>query len=256
VLARGKSKGSVSVLKMASAALRCGDVERGWKCVQSARRLELFVDGADIKAAATVIRSEADKLSTWRRNAVIELLTVREPEKLNPETVFTAALLRDEHFNNEAYKDGLRRGDAFRLALVLVSVLLALLWLSDEGYLRLLATDELPSIGAADLFGLLLSVATVGLLGSTISAITDVPRRQGSVRIPEMASSIRVTMLRLLVGPASAIVVYFGIRSQLYNAIFKVHPDGWTILIISFVAGFIERLVQRVVQIVAGSPSS
>jgi len=41
-------------------------------------------------------------------------------EALEKKRVFRAAVLRDEHYHNEAYKDGLRRSSALRLALLLI----------------------------------------------------------------------------------------------------------------------------------------
>ena len=231
-------------LRSASTALENGDIDQGWKCLFNAQRLELlYLYPDELDAAAMAMRHEADKLNGWRKAAVVGLLTVKDCENQRPNRVFRAALIRDEHYNNEAYKDGLRRGVALRLAVVLVATLLALLWLS--AYLG-------PTFSDNNLFATLRSMAMVGLLGATISAMTDTPRL-GSTRIPEMASSIRVTLLRLLIGPASAIVLYFVIQSNFYSAVFRFgQPNGYAILVIAFAAGFSERLVLRVVETIAG----
>jgi hypothetical protein len=250
----------------ARAALEGGDIDRGWKCLQVAQRLELLAlgEGPELNAAGTALRNEADKLSGWRRKAVFRLLTVKEGENQRPANVFRAALLRDEHYNNEAFKDGLRRGNALRLAIVLLGVVLALLWLAHSEYLLAVMQNSLAKDLVMDEaakkaarmkeFQSLVSVAVVGLLGSTISAITNAPSLQGSSRIPEMVSTIRVMVLRLLMGPASAMVIYFVIKSDLSPAILKAPSTGYTILAIAFVAGFTERLVLRVVEAIAKSP--
>jgi len=243
----------------ARVALEAGDIDRGWKCLQVAQRLELLAlgEGAELNAAGTALRNEADKLSGWRRKAVFRLLTVKEGENQRPAKVFRAALLRDEHYNNEAFKDGLRRGNALRLAVVLLIVLLALLWLASEGYLlETILNPAVPDKNANKTieFKSLLSVAVVGLLGATVSAIISAPNQQNSTRIPEMVSTIRVMLLRLLMGPVSAVLIYFVIKSDLSPAILKAPSTGYTILAIAFVAGFTERLVLRVVEAIAKSP--
>ena len=161
---------------------------------------------------------------------------------------------KHEHYDNEAYKDGLRRSSSLRFAIVLIIVLLALLWEARAGCLLEMTRNRVNANGA-NLFKALLSVGSMGLLGATISAITDAPRLQSSARIPEMTSTIRVIALRLLMGPSSAIVIYFLISSNLYDSVFNVPlPDGYAILTIAFVAGFTERLVLRVIETVAGKP--
>lgn len=251
----------LAALDDAAVAQEFGQIDLGWKIFFVAQRLELFyLDPAELNAAAAMIRHEADKLSGWRKASVIELLTVKEKENVPLDKVFRAALIRDEHFNNQAYKDGLRRGGALRLAIVLVAVLLGIFYLGHAGYILEITSkfgmpDSQAPFDADSHFKWLMTVAVFGLLGATVSAITKVPE-ESSTRIPEMIATIRFTVLRLLMGPASAIVIYFVIQSKLYKAVFSLgQPDGWGLLIIVFVAGFTERLVLRVVEVVAGNPS-
>jgi hypothetical protein len=234
-----------AVLRDAHSAVDQWDLERGWKCFHAAQRMELlFLESAELDAAAAAIGKEAEKLTGWRKKAVEEILENRT--LLAAGGVFRAALIRDEHFNNEAYKDGLRRGSALRLAVLLIVVLGALLALA---YFKFF-TDIAPV--SPDV---LLCVATVGLLGAIVSAITDTPKADSPARIPEMASSFRVTILRLMMGPASAIVLFFVIRSDLSRSIVQLEKgDGYAVLVIAFVAGFTERLVLRVVEKIAGRP--
>ena len=101
---------------------------------------------------------------------------------------------------------------------------------------------------------MLLSVAVFGLLGAIISAIFS-SSKAGPLRIPEMVSSFQATTLRLLVGPASAIALYFVARSELSPQVFKSilsNDYGAATLAIAFVAGFSEQIVRRVVESFAG----
>jgi hypothetical protein len=259
ILDNGLAKGLDTIrdtLSKARIALANGDIDHGWKCVLAAQRLELLhLEQRELDAAAAAMRNEAEKLNGWRKVSVIELLKYEDGDELTRGRLFRAALLRDEHYHNEAYKDGLRRSGALRLAIVLIAVLSALLWL---GYVGDLPNATSTATVGVLLFKDMLGAAVVGLLGATISAITDMPKSQdSSSRIPEMASTVRITILRLLMGPSSALVLYFVVRSNFYSAIFQfAAPNGPALLVISFVAGFSERLVLRVVETVAGKPSS
>jgi 8-oxo-dGTP diphosphatase len=236
------------VLNSASTALEIGDIDGAWKCFHTAQQLELlYLDTDQLNVAAMAIRAEADKLYGWRKAAVDQLLTVKEGENHKPERVLQAAVIRDQHYDNEVYKDGLRRNNNLRFAVVLLLVLAALLGLSWLGYLS--------SASQSNEAAMLLSVAIFGLLGSTISATTAMSKPPTTSRIPEMVSSIHVTALRLLVGPASAILLYFVAQTDLYKHLFKFGPtpdDHYAILVIAFAAGFSERLVLRVVEAITG----
>jgi 8-oxo-dGTP pyrophosphatase MutT (NUDIX family) len=247
----------LNLLASARAALQDGDLEQSWKLFLTAQRVEiLYLDQTELSAAAAAIRSEAEKLNAWRKAGVIATLAVKGRETLDAKRVFRAAALRDEHYHNEAYKDGLRRGNALRLAILLIAALMALFWCKEDLAVVASITANPTSLSGKHWASSLLSVSIVGLLGSIVSAITDVPRANASARIPEMASSVRVTVLRLLMGPASAIVLFFVIQSSISKSIVHLdHLDGYAILAIAFAAGFSERLVLRVVERIAGRTS-
>ena len=207
----------------------------------------------ELSAVAAAMRAEADKLNPWRKKAVLDLLPTGEAtdkDRLR-KRVFQAALLRDEHYGNEAYKDGIRLVTALWLALALLIGLAALLCLADNGTLTR-ALADMPKSDNADLYSALLTVAVVGFLGAAMSALTTAPKSDAPSRIPEMVSSFRVIMMRLLVGPVSAIIVFFTVQSDTYSKIFGSNPDGYGLLVLAFVAGFTERLVRQVVETVAG----
>jgi hypothetical protein len=69
---------SLHVLEAAGAAVRAGEIDRGWRYLMTARRLEAAAGGdAERKAAAIAILKESDaKLGSWRKEAVRELLNV------------------------------------------------------------------------------------------------------------------------------------------------------------------------------------
>ena len=222
-----------------------GDIDRGWRFLQAARRIDLLAAGSpELDAAAVSIRQEAKKLSPWRKEAV-ETLLAKRTSSLPSANVYEAAWLRDEHANNQAYKDGLARSSATRLAVLLVMALVSLFWSGRCGYLQ--AAIEPLAPGVLN-FKALAGVAIIGFLGAVVSAITDVAKPGAPTRIPELVSTLRITILRLLMGPASAIFLYFVMQTRLAQNIFHpaVTEGGYIILVIAVVAGFSERLVLRV----------
>jgi 8-oxo-dGTP diphosphatase len=251
-------------LKGATDALEIRDIDRGWTCLHKARQLELlYLDAPQLDAVAMAMQHEAEKLKDWRKKAVLRLLSVddenqgqkkgeppRSP-KASRENIFYAAQIRDEHYDNGAYKDSLRRSNMLLFAIILPVVLAAVLGLS---YLQYLPSYEPPQAAVPPQMEMLLSVAVFGLLGAIVSAIVS-SSKAGPSRIPEMVSSFQVTALRLLVGPASAIALYFVARSELSPHIFKsILSDnyGAATLAIAFAAGFSEQIVRRVVESFAG----
>jgi hypothetical protein len=247
-----------SLLTQAQEALEAGDIDWGWRCLHTARRLELLgLDDAELRAAADAMREESEKLVGWRKKAVSNLLVApKDGAGLALSSVFRAAVLRDEHYDNQAYKDALRRGHAVRLAIVLAGVLTALaVWvktgaLNGADWATAASTTGAPLV---DAYKALVSVAVFGLLGATVSAILAVPDSRGTTRIPETASMVRVTVLRLFMGPAAAVLLYFVAESKLARSILRFDTvDIYTILVVAFVAGFSERLVLRVVETIAG----
>ncbi len=240
----------------AELALCDGDIDKGWKCFLAAQRMELFGlnPNEELQARVIVLREEAEKLSSWRKRAAYELLGSMSEGTPDVEKVYVAALLRDEHYSNQAYKDGLLRNHVARLVLILallLSTLFALLWL------EILPTPDVlekaPPDYKEDLW-MFLTVALFGLLGGTLSAMLKAPESTKSSRIPELTATTRITLLRLCMSAAAAIVIYVFLESDLSDPFLGSLEDikPYTIFAVSFVAGFTERLVMRAVGHVAG----
>src|SRR5215211_447390 len=200
------------------------------------------------------MRAEADKLGVWRRTAVLDLLKedqkkeilldllegVRvhrgsaqpaedmrkrghakqyaEAEKPDAMRMMQAALLRDEHYHNEAYRAGLRRSSVLWMATALTIGLALLFLLARDG--ALLETLQNPRLQeSTSVFRILATVALFGFLGAIFSAATSIQTLHAATRIPELAGSIRVTALRLFVGPVSAVIVWLAVQSNVYNTL-------------------------------------
>jgi hypothetical protein len=112
--------------------------------------------------------------------------------------------------------------------------------------------------------GFLAAVVLFGLLGGSVSAMLHASDTRQSARIPDLTSAIRVTFMRILMGGASALVLYVcptsspggALGKQLFiDSIAKAMESlkPLTAYSVAFVAGFSERLVTRAVEKIAGS---
>ena len=222
--------------------LNSGNLDEAWKCFFAAQRMEIYSLGVkELKVKAAVVVNEAQKLSQWRKNAIEELLG--KPEKLNSkineERVYQAALLRDEHYANQAFKDTLLRNHI--LILVKINGILLSVILLDF----ILKAFCLPG------FIPIIEIILFGLFGGAFSAVVRVPASIQSSKIPELAHDLRITLLRIFIGAASALIIYLFIESEFVKNIFDFSiNDIHTKYIIAFASGFSERLVLRAVEAV------
>ncbi len=244
-----------NALDDAIVALNNGDIDKGWKCFHSAQRIELLMldkgDNDILLAKAKQIRIESEKLNNWRKAAIISLL----PEdivqtKHLPEILFDAALIRDQHYDNQAYKDDLRRGYDTSLVILMILILVWLYGAHQHEFLSL----ELKKI-AKDCSTIFVGVITFGIFGALFSAILkSADNSNNSSRIPEMTLSFHITLLRVAVGAASAVIVYIILQSGLVeilsDKITETVKDMTvaTVYVIAFVSGTSERLVLKAIE--------
>ncbi len=248
------------LLLQAEEQARLGFIDRGWRLFQAARRMELlsFCHDQQRQSNARHMLKEVEKIPGWRNDAIKQLLG--DGKKIpGVWELYQAALIRDEHYANNAYKGAMLRVQAIALAFVLLLVLTMLfIWLGwYEGALPPLeAFDTTP-------FQALITIGLFGVLGGTVSALTSVSRNLDAARIPELTTTFQVTLLRLSMGFSSAVVVFLLLQSELAeNVLTGLFSEGlaeslnnaqpYTSYFIAFCAGFSERLVSRAVEIVAG----
>jgi 8-oxo-dGTP diphosphatase len=230
-----------------------GDIDKGWKYLLAAQRMEIFsMEQGQLRTKAIVLLNESEKLTGWRKDTVRDLLgEVESGAAITSEDVFQGALIIDEHYMNQAYKDGLLRTHIVNLALILFMEIgfISLSFSQIKGVFS--STTEL-SLTDDWMF---VAVMFFGLLGGTVSAILTAPTTTRSTRVPEMANTIRVTMLRIFMGMVSALLIVMivksGIGAQLFNKeIFeKLEKTNYFLLLAAFAAGFSERLVLRSIRL-------
>lgn len=248
------------LLDMAEKDLKEGNIDKGWKHFHTAQRMEtLSLDKdthkAQLKATVVALRQEIGKLKKWRQQAAQKLLG--EGDHIpNVEDVYQAQLLRDEHYSNQSYKAGLIQQHVFVLCTILLILAAAFIAIAKLDILVLAPTTEAASSDVV--YRLFVGVALFGLLGGTLSGVLSVPESTESTRIPELTATIRVTMLRLIMGAGMAIIVVVFMKSELAGMFSKNIAEAikdatpYTIYAIAFVAGFTERLVLRAVEFLAG----
>jgi 8-oxo-dGTP diphosphatase len=253
---RGCVQSIYAALENASAALRAGNIDKGWKCFHSARRLMLLnIDGDDkatLQVKAIQIRHESSKLTNWRKSAINNLLPEDiEKEKLTPEILFDAALIVDEHHNNQAYKDSLHRTHVFTLGVLMTLTLVWLYCAIKDKYISFGGDATVESFSTA-----FVGLVTFGLFGALFSAILrSVDTNSSSSRIPEIALTIRVTLLRILLGAASAVIIYVILNSIFINMFTgqTLNISLATAYVFAFAGGTSERLVLRAVEKISKS---
>ncbi|MBI1928696.1 hypothetical protein HYR99_31185 [Candidatus Poribacteria bacterium] len=228
-------------------AVRKNDIDTGWKHLQAAQQIEIFgFEKNELIAKAELLRAEVDeKLSSWRKQAATTLLNEEMIQKklqddeidAARECVYQAAQLRDEHFNNEYFKIHRLRNQ--------LTVLLSSLFLASVALPILAGFRLLPSLGG---WRTLTAIEILGALGGALNVAYSIARTPTG-RIPKQITHFWITMMRPLLGAATAIVIYIFLRAQILN--FGLTGDK--ILAISVIAGYSgERLVSRAVESVTG----
>jgi 8-oxo-dGTP diphosphatase len=240
-----------NLLVKAQQALDDKDIDRGWRCLNAAQRMELFglaeSDPIALQAKAqTILREASEKVTGWRKQAIEDLLGTegQVKHKLGVTEVFYAHQVLYEHYDNLYHKLGAIRRQLTLLALIALLALLTTI---------LRAAYGLPLAGAAVSIEdpqFVVSVALFGLMGASLSGIFSLAAGSIGARIPERLLNSWISVARLVTGAVAALVVYNFLISGLLQI--GGETTSGLILAVSFAAGFSERLVVRAVESVAG----
>ncbi len=242
--------------------------EESWQRVQAGERELLYVaDPASLVNAYHRLAAEGrDKLTGWRREAFERALGT-EPLPaidLSDDAAAAAAqaslarrladarLVLDEHFGNEAVRARVigrqLRLAAFGMAAALGMYLLAV----DAGWPAKLVGSEgetsvlLTSPAAVTVLGLF------GVLGAFVSIALTSLSAKGATKVPELEQTYSVSLVRPILGAASAVTVGLLLESGL-QGIVEVSSAG--MIGVGLAAGFTERLLRRTVGALASSPT-
>jgi len=234
------------LLTGAEDALEAGKEDLGWKSFFASQRMALYgYDREELQTKAqAVLREATEKLSSWRKESVEELLRANEGETRKHQEeirrVYQASEILHEHYSNLYLKQ--RRLKALLGSLSAIALVAGGVWI-------FLVPRYWGNPFEAARLALIPSVICWGLLGSAFFSLTSVATDLRNVRIPDMLVNTWVTLARQVVGVVAALAVFVFLTSGLLSgALASDPPTPPLVWAASFVAGFSERLVVRTVQ--------
>lgn len=207
--------------------LDSNDIEGGWFGLHAAQRYAVFgMNQTELANRAHVLREEALKITSWRAEAMENLLAVSD-DRLTAECVADATALRNEDSTNQYYKTRLT-GDQLRILLIICA--LAAVALAPF----MLLPGRIPMVAAVVFFG---------LLGSTFCSAQSLILGRNESRI----SNLFITLTPVLFG---AIAGLAGYAIYEYMAVLTFHSGERhtsAVLGLAFLFGCLgQRLLARI----------
>jgi hypothetical protein len=209
--------------------------------------------------AAAVLEESKEKLGSWRRSSVENILAqsaeVADGDKQTvdatlPFRLYAASLIRDEHHSTEYFKldliDSQRRLISWLLfGLAAIGVSGLIVHLQTGG-----TVDALLSLSGDSGIGLpqLLIAIWGGAVGAVISALRSTMSRSSAKRIPEQLLSKSMTLARMGFGVPAGFLVIGLLQLGLIKAFTQGPPTVLGLLVLSFAAGYSERWVFNTLQ--------
>ena len=169
-------------------SLDCNDIEGGWFALHAAQRYAVFgMNQTELSNRAYILREEALKMSSWRAEALENLLAVSD-DQLTAECVADAMALRNEDSTNQYYKTRVT-GDQLRILLMVCGAAA----LATMPFMFL--TGRTPMVAAVLFFG---------LLGAAFCAVQSLIRGRNESRIPNTF----VTLTPVIFGAIASLAGY------------------------------------------------
>ena len=230
-------------------------IDEGWKVLHTAKRLEInAMNDQERIAMGRELLLESTKLNNWRMKTVENILG--DLEKENPvapsaQVLIRAAEIKDEHYNNQYYKNTLSRS-MFKL----LFVLLVVFFTGIIFYFWILVGQYGQDFGTRmELSGYIIGVLLFGFLGAITSAILFTRHNSQYSRITEISSNSVITLSKVFVGAAFSVFIFLLLKSSLLEGI-KIFNftanDPLDYFAIAFVSGFSERLAQNAIEAIVG----
>ena len=230
-------------------------IDEGWKAFHTAKRLEInAMNDHERIALGRELLLESTKLNNWRMKTIQKILGDLETENPlapSPQVLTRAAEIKDEHYNNQYYKNALSR-NMFRLLFALLLVFFTGIIL----YFWILVGQYEQDFGTrVELSGYIIGVLLFGFLGAITSAILFTRYNSQFSRITEISSNSVITLSKVFVGAAFSVFIFLLLKSSLLQGIqiftFSV-KDPLDYFAIAFVSGFSERLAQNAIEAIVG----
>ena len=230
---------SLQLIECAKRELRQVRPQIAWNYYLSARVASSYLleNDPELRTHALRLWHECDeKLSSWRKKAVQELLTDsnRIKNNLKIEEYHSADKILHDDFCNNAIKREMSHFNLSILSIVCAFSIIAMVAL-------LILID--PQTDLNDPF-LIISVAVIGAMGGSVSGVISTGKNANG-KIPERLLTAWITALRPIVGSASALAAAIFLLSGILNL---GELTNYHILAISFISGFSERFIVGVIE--------
>lgn len=232
------------LLALAKAGLNAGKTEYAWHCFKVATQMEIYIlDTGEISNRATYIWQEANaKLTSWRRLAIEDLLGEESKLKQNhtADGLFMASSILNGHIDNIYHKNRLVKDQI--LMLLIAGIVTSCIWIILYGFNFITLNPTANSF--------IFSVVFWGIMGASIFGIFSSLGNKRDTRIPDQLMEKTILFSRLFIGGISAVVVFAALKAGILT--FKVDTlDSWFILLVSFFAGFSERLLLKALEVIS-----
>jgi hypothetical protein len=232
-------KAALSFFAKALTAFYQHDYDGSWKCLSEVRRLELSIMEPDELAACRVEIEEEGrtKLNGWRATAFKKLLRDSEKERTIDYLYRALGLISDSQ-ETKFYNIHLISMQANLMACLLIIISIAFLAFSTQ----LTGLQEpLSEKSGNHYWTILVSAFLLGSVGACVSALMSFSQPQ-TLRVPDRLMDFIITLVRPVIGGASALVSSFLflsgiIQGEKFNLAF--------LFVVACAFGFSERLVMR-----------
>jgi hypothetical protein len=240
---------ALSFFSKALTAFYQHDFEGSWKCLSEVRRLELsMMEPNELAAERVAIEEEGrTKLNGWRSVAFKRIMKEAEKQETLEYLDRALSLISDSQ-ETRFYNISLMRMQANLMAFLLI--MLSILFLVFSSQLTGLSSqltglqESLPetgNLGGNHYWTILVSSFLLGSMGACVSALMSFSKPQ-TLRVPDRLMDFIITLVRPVIGGASAIVSTFFFLSGI------IHGEKFNLaflLVVAFAFGFSERLVMR-----------
>lgn len=212
-------------LENVAKCLDSNDIEGALFCLHAARRFAVYgLNKAELMTRARILREEAQKIISWRGDAIDALLAEND-EELSADRLADAMKLRDEESTNQYYRNRLA-GDYLRILLTIC----ALAVLCTAPFLLL--------SGAPRMLG---PVLLFGLLGAAFSASQLLMKGKTDSIIPNVFVMVTPVLFGAVAGLAG-----FGVHEYLSGLFNFARPHWGALLGMAFLFGMLcQRLLAR-----------
>lgn len=243
------------LIKKSEEFLQAFKIDEAWKAFHTAKRLEVFgMDDKERIDIANELRMETAKLNEWRKEAVLELIGQKKFDMIeapSKQALFRAIELKDEHYNNQYYKN--------RLSQTLFRLLFSLLFFAILGivvfFVYTVSCHGTDFTGKLSIWEFIVGILLFGFLGAITSAILFTRYLSRYSRITEIGSSRVITLSKIFVGAAFSVFIFLLLKSSIAESV-KIFSFSITSPIdyfaVAFVSGFSERFAQKAIETIVG----